>query len=87
MAYFPDSSNFSYGMLRILLESMIFIPVSWPWYPSVYNQKPLAGVLQVLVVATPSEGVNINVALFSYTMAFGDGPCNFEPWSSDEDDT
>ncbi|GFU92717.1 hypothetical protein TNCV_2892261 [Trichonephila clavipes] len=23
----------------------------------------------------------------SYTRAFGDGPRNFEPWSSDEDDT
>ncbi|GFV07030.1 hypothetical protein TNCV_2664091 [Trichonephila clavipes] len=31
-----------------------------------------------------SELVNINVALFSYTRAFSDGPCNFEPWSSDE---
>ncbi|GFS96845.1 hypothetical protein TNCV_4177571 [Trichonephila clavipes] len=27
--------------------------------------------------------LNINVALFSYTRAFGDGPRNFEPWSSD----
>ncbi|GFW78726.1 hypothetical protein TNCV_4261491 [Trichonephila clavipes] len=26
-------------------------------------------------------------ALFSYTRAFGDGPRNFEPWSSDVDDT
>ncbi|GFS69890.1 hypothetical protein TNCV_3101921 [Trichonephila clavipes] len=26
-------------------------------------------------------------ALFSYTKAFGDGPRNFEPWSSDVDDT
>ncbi|GFX45878.1 hypothetical protein TNCV_3607391 [Trichonephila clavipes] len=25
--------------------------------------------------------------LHHYTMAFGDGPRNFEPWSSDEDDT
>ncbi|GFU56810.1 hypothetical protein TNCV_2539801 [Trichonephila clavipes] len=33
------------------------------------------------------ERVNINVALFSYTRAFGDGPRHFEPWSSDEDDT
>ncbi|GFW57168.1 uncharacterized protein TNCV_540851 [Trichonephila clavipes] len=33
------------------------------------------------------ELVNINVALFSYTRAFGDGPRNFEPWSSDVDDT
>ncbi|PRD33598.1 UNVERIFIED_CONTAM: hypothetical protein NCL1_17189 [Trichonephila clavipes] len=32
-------------------------------------------------------GVNIKVALLSYTMAFGDGPRNFEPWSSDVDDT
>ncbi|GFX67705.1 hypothetical protein TNCV_3934461 [Trichonephila clavipes] len=31
--------------------------------------------------------LNINVALFSYTRAFGDGPRNFEPWSSDVDDT
>ncbi|GFV66570.1 hypothetical protein TNCV_3894611 [Trichonephila clavipes] len=30
---------------------------------------------------------DINVALFSYTWAFGDGPRNFEPWSSDVDDT
>ncbi|GFW14140.1 hypothetical protein TNCV_3547291 [Trichonephila clavipes] len=34
-----------------------------------------------------SEKVNINVKLFSYTRAFGDGPRNFEPWSSDDDDT
>ncbi|GFV83612.1 hypothetical protein TNCV_3611881 [Trichonephila clavipes] len=27
------------------------------------------------------------VALFSYSRGFGDGPRNFEPWSSDEDDT
>ncbi|GFW74256.1 hypothetical protein TNCV_2524601 [Trichonephila clavipes] len=33
------------------------------------------------------QSVNINVALFSYTRAFGDGPRNFEPWSSDVDDT
>ncbi|GFV80742.1 hypothetical protein TNCV_4619031 [Trichonephila clavipes] len=33
------------------------------------------------------DGLNINVALFSYTRAFGDGPRNFEPWSSDVDDT
>ncbi|GFS95553.1 hypothetical protein TNCV_3922911 [Trichonephila clavipes] len=33
------------------------------------------------------EELNINVALFSYTRAFGDGPRNFEPWSSDVDDT
>ncbi|GFV86717.1 hypothetical protein TNCV_3964471 [Trichonephila clavipes] len=25
--------------------------------------------------------------LTCYTRAFGDGPRNFEPWSSDEDDT
>ncbi|GFX56623.1 hypothetical protein TNCV_3954501 [Trichonephila clavipes] len=29
----------------------------------------------------------IFVALFSYTRAFGDGPRNFEPWSSEVDDT
>ncbi|GFW60588.1 hypothetical protein TNCV_569341 [Trichonephila clavipes] len=33
------------------------------------------------------EGVNINVALFSYTRAFRDVSRHFEPWSSDEDDT
>ncbi|GFW77009.1 uncharacterized protein TNCV_2724391 [Trichonephila clavipes] len=33
------------------------------------------------------EFLNINVALFSYTRAFGDGPRHFEPWSSDVDDT
>ncbi|GFX35472.1 hypothetical protein TNCV_102791 [Trichonephila clavipes] len=27
-----------------------------------------------------SACVNINVALFSYTKAFGDGPRNFESW-------
>ncbi|GFV36080.1 hypothetical protein TNCV_345961 [Trichonephila clavipes] len=39
--------------------------------------------------ATPAMvgWLNINVALFSCTRAFGDGPRNFEPWSSDEDDT
>ncbi|GFV59845.1 hypothetical protein TNCV_4739731 [Trichonephila clavipes] len=31
-------------------------------------------------------GLNVNVALFGYTRAFGDGPRNFEPWSSDLDD-
>ncbi|GFU76612.1 uncharacterized protein TNCV_1272611 [Trichonephila clavipes] len=29
--------------------------------------------------------MNINVALYSYTRAFGDRSHNFEPWSSDED--
>ncbi|GFW77533.1 hypothetical protein TNCV_2499251 [Trichonephila clavipes] len=33
------------------------------------------------------NGSNINVALFNYTRAFGDGPHHFEPWSSDVDDT
>ncbi|GFX35054.1 hypothetical protein TNCV_2329941 [Trichonephila clavipes] len=31
--------------------------------------------------------MNINVVLFSYTRAFGNGLRNFEPRSSDEDDT
>ncbi|GFY19160.1 hypothetical protein TNCV_4225241 [Trichonephila clavipes] len=31
--------------------------------------------------------MNINVALFSHTRAFGDGPRNFESWSSDVDGT
>ncbi|GFU06788.1 hypothetical protein TNCV_4353471 [Trichonephila clavipes] len=30
---------------------------------------------------------NVNVALVSYTKAFGDGPRHFEPQSSDENDT
>ncbi|GFV68385.1 hypothetical protein TNCV_3128411 [Trichonephila clavipes] len=34
-----------------------------------------------------SEGGNINSILFSYAIAFGDRPHNFEPWSSDEDNT
>ncbi|GFX43760.1 hypothetical protein TNCV_4110391 [Trichonephila clavipes] len=38
-------------------------------------------------VASESQKVNINVTLFRYTRAFGDGPRHFEPWSSDEDDT
>ncbi|GFW68977.1 hypothetical protein TNCV_2918751 [Trichonephila clavipes] len=29
--------------------------------------------------------MNINVTLFNYTGAFGDGPRNFEPCSSDKD--
>ncbi|GFU32105.1 hypothetical protein TNCV_3833461 [Trichonephila clavipes] len=33
------------------------------------------------------DSLNINVALFSYTRAFGDGPRSFEPWSSGVDDT
>ncbi|GFV83760.1 DUF4817 domain-containing protein [Trichonephila clavipes] len=35
----------------------------------------------------PKWRVNINVALFNYARAFGDGPRHFEPWSSDKDDT
>ncbi|GFT31446.1 hypothetical protein TNCV_608661 [Trichonephila clavipes] len=31
--------------------------------------------------------MSINVALFSYTRALGDGPRHFEPWSRDKDDT
>ncbi|GFW42081.1 uncharacterized protein TNCV_1905391 [Trichonephila clavipes] len=34
-----------------------------------------------------SEWLNINVELFSYSRAFGDGRCNFKPWLNDEDDT
>ncbi|GFU79035.1 hypothetical protein TNCV_548481 [Trichonephila clavipes] len=30
--------------------------------------------------------MKINVALYSYTRAFGNGPHKFKPWSSDEDD-
>ncbi|GFW53798.1 hypothetical protein TNCV_3938921 [Trichonephila clavipes] len=38
-------------------------------------------------VSHARERVSINVALYNYTKAFGDGPRHFEPWSSDEDDT
>ncbi|GFX24879.1 hypothetical protein TNCV_3451511 [Trichonephila clavipes] len=31
--------------------------------------------------------MNINIAPFSYSRVFGDGPRNFEPWTSQEDDT
>ncbi|GFU15576.1 hypothetical protein TNCV_1170791 [Trichonephila clavipes] len=34
-----------------------------------------------------SEGVNINVALLSYSRTFGNGPRNFEPWLRDEVNT
>ncbi|GFY35220.1 hypothetical protein TNCV_5045941 [Trichonephila clavipes] len=42
---------------------------------------------KVFCPVTLKVRVNFNVTLFSYTRAFGDGPRNFEPWSSDEDDT
>ncbi|GFY34597.1 hypothetical protein TNCV_1372881 [Trichonephila clavipes] len=44
-------------------------------------------VRQRCTLNLPIDGLNINVALFSYTRAFGDGPRYFEPWSSDVDDT
>ncbi|GFW09256.1 hypothetical protein TNCV_2102101 [Trichonephila clavipes] len=31
--------------------------------------------------------MNINIAQFSYTRAFENGPHDLEPWSSDEDET
>ncbi|GFV14455.1 hypothetical protein TNCV_165821 [Trichonephila clavipes] len=34
-----------------------------------------------------SEGVNINVALFSYRRGLADESRNLEPWTSDGDDT
>ncbi|GFY27492.1 hypothetical protein TNCV_2071121 [Trichonephila clavipes] len=39
-----------------------------------------------IIHALVSELGNIHVELFIYTSAFGVGPCNFEPWSNDEDD-
>ncbi|GFV35247.1 hypothetical protein TNCV_620431 [Trichonephila clavipes] len=33
------------------------------------------------------EWIPSNDVFENYTRAFGDGPRNFEPWSSDEDDT
>ncbi|GFQ87072.1 endoplasmic reticulum-Golgi intermediate compartment protein 1 [Trichonephila clavata] len=39
----------------------------------------------ILSLPQGSEGVNIYVALFSYTRAFEDGHRNFEPWSNDKD--
>ncbi|GFX50753.1 hypothetical protein TNCV_2723371 [Trichonephila clavipes] len=57
-------------------------------------RKPVARVKRKAAVGQASRKklpvinrLNINVALFSYTRAFGDGPHNFEPWSSDVDDT
>ncbi|GFW96635.1 uncharacterized protein TNCV_2846921 [Trichonephila clavipes] len=41
----------------------------------------------VVVVVCMINSLNINVTLFSYSRAFGDGPRNFEPWSRDVDDT
>ncbi|GFW01466.1 hypothetical protein TNCV_5031161 [Trichonephila clavipes] len=38
-------------------------------------------------VPTSSEMRNTLKSMLSYTRAFGDGPRNFEPWSSDVDDT
>ncbi|GFY13008.1 hypothetical protein TNCV_665741 [Trichonephila clavipes] len=38
-----------------------------------------------IVADRPSQAQEL--LLFSYTRAFGDGPRNFEPWSSDVDDT
>ncbi|GFT60884.1 hypothetical protein TNCV_3616071 [Trichonephila clavipes] len=38
-------------------------------------------------ISHAAERVNINVALFSYMRAFGDGPRNFESRSGDGDDT
>ncbi|GFW90012.1 hypothetical protein TNCV_2172071 [Trichonephila clavipes] len=51
------------------------------------RQRSESSIRFLEVIETLSEGGNINVALFSYTKAFGDGPLHFEPRSSDEDNT
>ncbi|GFS56425.1 hypothetical protein TNCV_4302591 [Trichonephila clavipes] len=54
------------------------------------NQADIAFLSIKIIITTVLyllERVNINVALFSYMRAFGNGPRNFEPWSSDVDDT
>ncbi|GFY17022.1 hypothetical protein TNCV_1087991 [Trichonephila clavipes] len=61
--------------------------------PSVTEDPPCRGgqyMLDLLRVKRSPFGwcgVNINVALFIYTRAFGCGPRHFELWSNDEDDT
>ncbi|GFX10283.1 hypothetical protein TNCV_1866801 [Trichonephila clavipes] len=57
---------------------------------STTKDPPCRGAMNVKSVESSnvlSEGVNINVALFSYTKGFGDEPRNFEQWSSDVDET
>ncbi|GFW29296.1 hypothetical protein TNCV_742381 [Trichonephila clavipes] len=49
--------------------------------------KNFQSLLFLNCVKNLSEGVNINVSPFRITRAFGDGPRNSEPWSSDKDDT
>ncbi|GFV45994.1 hypothetical protein TNCV_1921231 [Trichonephila clavipes] len=56
------------------------------------TERPIRRLSKVMYGSTCADmhfidSLNINVALFSYTRAFGDGPRNFEPWSSDVDDT
>ncbi|GFX00882.1 hypothetical protein TNCV_4578481 [Trichonephila clavipes] len=53
------------------------------------NVKMLSIVWSKGVSTRLSECVseNINVAVFLYKRVFGNGPRNFEPWSSDEDGT
>ncbi|GFT01901.1 hypothetical protein TNCV_3056501 [Trichonephila clavipes] len=44
-------------------------------------------LLESPTITNKIDRLNINVALFSCTRAFDDGSRNFEPWSSDVDDT
>ncbi|GFV47390.1 hypothetical protein TNCV_4830461 [Trichonephila clavipes] len=66
--------------------------LSWTYYPSFYTTptRTLSATTELTCISPftlrVSERENINVALFSNTRAFGDGPRNFEPWSSDVDD-
>ncbi|GFV10768.1 hypothetical protein TNCV_1756061 [Trichonephila clavipes] len=53
-----------------------------------YTQDPGGGRKQrIQHTFSGIQLIDINVALFSCTRAFGDGPRNLEPWSSDVDDT
>ncbi|GFU82042.1 hypothetical protein TNCV_517221 [Trichonephila clavipes] len=48
---------------------------------------PLQGgsVAELMIRQPRVRWVNANVAIFSCSRAFGDGPRHFEPWSIDED--
>ncbi|GFV60177.1 hypothetical protein TNCV_2444661 [Trichonephila clavipes] len=45
---------------------------------SISNGSSVDGLSQLYQMINPTS---------NYTLAFGDGPRNFEPWSSDKDDT
>ncbi|GFV52239.1 hypothetical protein TNCV_3778111 [Trichonephila clavipes] len=57
--------------------------VSWVRAP--VPRKPY--LAEGLMHATSVEAQSPHVGVMGYTRAFGDGPRNFESWSSDVDDT